>query len=308
MPQVDSQIVTQPIASIVSTYLNAESNFNLPPGSWQYSGSTTWEAINALVQREIIHQNKQFRLIYTHHPTLPNGSGTGIKMLINGQISFAFSSRPVNDAEYDAAIIRGKILKQVPVAIDGLAVVVNPLLNLDSLTVKQLADIYRGKITNWQEIGGQDLPIVPYARPLQSGTTEFFRNNILKDRIYGKNVIFLEESKLAIKQVQARQNLGGVYFVSASEVINNCQLKIISLARHSRTIPVSFVRPRNNCDLVDRNTNNLKNLINLEVLQTGEYPLVRRLFMIIEVNSPIDEEVGEAYKNMLLSKQGQKRN
>lgn len=45
--------------------------------------------------------------------------------------------------------------------------------------------------------------------------------------------------------------------------------------------------------------------MNIKELQTGAYPIVRRLFIIIEINSPIDEEVGEAYKNLLLSKEGQ---
>ena len=150
----------------------------------------------------------------------------------------------------------------------------------------------QGKITNWGEIGGQDLLIVPYARSLQSGTTEFFRNNILKDRTYGKNVVFLENSKYAIAKVKDINNSGGIYFVSASEIINNPQLKILPIARRSGSTFVGLNKNENG-------------LLNIEALQTGEYPLVRRLFIIIEINSPIDEEVGEAYKNFLLSKQGQ---
>ena len=48
-----------------------------------------------------------------------------------------------------------------------------------------------------------------------------------------------------------------------------------------------------------------KDKINIEVLHNGEYPLVRRLFMILEINSPVDEEVGAAYKDYLLSQPGQ---
>ena len=305
-PQLASQIPPGPFV-FLAKYLQPQAEFDLPSGSWQYSGSTTWELINNLVRREII--NDDFKLIYTRHPILPNGSGTGIRMLIDGQVSFALSSRPVNDSEYDAAIVRGKILKQVPVAIDGVAIVVNPQLNIDHLTIRQLADIYQGKITNWAQIGGQDLAVVPYARSLSSGTTEFFRNNILKDRTYGKNVVFVEESNLAIANVKSSLSSGGIYFLSASEIINDCQLKIISLARRSGSPFVSLLQPDANCDPTVRESaiaSHLNNRLNIEVLQTGEYPLARRLFMIIEINSPIDEEVGEAYKNLLLSQPGQK--
>ena len=302
-PDLDIKVTLQSMASFVSSSWNSEPDIKFPQGSWQYSGSKTWESINHLVVEKISQPSNQFKLIYTHHPTLSNGSGTGIKMLIDGQVSFALSSRPVNDAEYVAAIIRGKILKQVPAAIDGLAVVVNPNLNINGLTISQLASIYRGKITNWRQIGGQDLPIIPYARSTQSGTTEFFRNNVLKDHTYGSNVVFLEESELAIKQIQAQS--GGIYFVSASEVINNCNLKLLSLARRSGTSFIGLHQPDNSCNqLNSKITNN--NLLNIKALQTGAYPLVRRLFIVIEINSPIDEEVGEAYKNILLSKQGQK--
>ncbi|MGD1918519.1 MAG: substrate-binding domain-containing protein [Pleurocapsa sp.] len=291
-PQVDTNFITQPVVNIVDSYFDSQPKLDLPLGTWQYSGSSTWRSISDLINQQIQQKYPYFKLIYTYHPTLPIASGTGIKMLLNGQISFALSSRPVENDEYDSAIIRGKILKQVPIAIDGVAVVVNPKLNIDGLTIKQLEAIYRGKITNWGEIGGQDLPIVPYARPLQSGTTEFVRNNILKDRTYVKNIVFVEDSNYAIKQVESLQDLGGIYFVSASEIINNPNLKILSLARRSSSTFIGLNYTANN-------------RLNIEALQTGEYPLVRRLFIIIEINSPIDEEVGEAYKNFLLSKQGQ---
>ncbi len=305
-PQSELDLIIKPVTTAVKTYLHPEAEFNLPLGTWQYSGSTTWHEISNIINHKLEEKYPHFKLIYTYHPTLPNGSGTGIKMLLNGQISFAVSSRPVEDREYDAAIIKSKILKQVPVAIDGLAVVVNPNLNIQGLTIKQLEAIYRGKITNWGEIGGQDLPIVPYARPLQSGTTEFFRNNILNEHSYGKNVVFLEDTERAIERIEDINNPGGIYFVSLSKAIANCHLKILPIARRSGSIYIGLNRDRHACKSRPNNNLSVNNiLLNNEVLQTGEYPLVRRLFIIIEINSPIDEEVGEAYKNFLLSKQGQ---
>ena len=301
LPDLDLAAIAEPVVTWVNSYQKSAPKLQLPKGSWQYGGSTTWRSINQLVNHQLQAQYPDFELIETDHPVLPSGSGTGIRMLINGQLSFALSSRPVNDLEYDAAIIRGKILKQVPVAIDGVAVIVNPQLNLERLTIAQLAAIYQGKITNWGELGGRDLPISAYARPSSSGTTEFFRNNILKARQYGKNVAFIEESAAAIARVANPDNPGGIYFVSIAEVIDNCNVKLVAIARRSGSLAVELDRDYCNADR-DR----AETALNVEVLRTGEYPLVRRLFIIIEVNSPVDEEVGEAYKNFMLTKQGQK--
>ena len=280
----------------IANKFNISSTIKFPQGTWQYGGSITWQPIRELVNKELTQKYPHFELIYTRHPTLPNGSGTGIKMLLDGQISFAQSSRPIEDHEYDSAIVRGKILKQVPVAIDAIAVVVNPSLKIDGLTIKQLENIYRGKITNWSILGGQDIDIIPYSRPKQSGTTEYFYNNILESHSFGKNVVFLEYPTRALKQIE--DNLGGIFFVSVSEVIDECSFKILPIARRMGSNYISLNRDNNLCGLASER-------LNIEVLHNGEYPLVRRLFVIIEANSPVDEEVGEAYKDYLLSKPGQ---
>ena len=290
LPEINSKLI--------SHYVNFDSDLEFPQGTWQYGGSTTWKPIRELVDDKLQHKYPHFQLIYTRHPTLANGSGTGIKMLLDGQISFAQSSRNIEDKEYDEAIIRGKILKQVPVGIDGIAVVVNAKLAIKKLTIKQLQSIYTGKINNWSQLGGQDLAIIPYARPPQSGTTEFFRADVLNNKSFGKNVVFIEEPKVVLQQISDANNLGGIYFVSVSEVINNCSVKILAIARRPGSNFISLNKEPGSCKLE-------RDRLNIEVLHNGEYPLIRRLFVIIEANSPVDEEVGEAYKNFMLSKEGQ---
>lgn len=154
-------------------------------------------------------------------------------------------------------MIRGKILKQVPVAIDGVAVVVNPTLEIAGLTIQQLASIYTGKITNWSQLGGEDLEIVPYTRPLQSGTTEFFRHNILKDKTFGQRVVFLDYPTLALKQIETEP--GGIFFVSVSEVIDNCNLKILAIARGKE---ISW----------NHNNSEQKIILIVKITQTNEAP------------------------------------
>lgn len=75
-----------------------------------------------------------FNIVYTQHPTQSAGFGTGIKMLLYGQLSFAQSSRPISDSEYEIAARRGLRLKQVPVASDGIAIIVHPNLKVEGLT------------------------------------------------------------------------------------------------------------------------------------------------------------------------------
>ncbi|MBD2362138.1 substrate-binding domain-containing protein [Anabaena minutissima FACHB-250] len=66
---------------------------------------------------------------------------------------------------------KGFSLKEIAVAIDGIAIAVNHKLNISGLTIAQLQAIYTGKITNWQEVGGKNLPITPLTRPQESGGT-----------------------------------------------------------------------------------------------------------------------------------------
>ena len=88
------------------------------------------------------------------------GSGTGIAALINGTVDIANASRAMKDKEIEAAQANGFDPVEFTVAIDALAVVVHPDNPVSQLTIDQLADIFTGRITNWQEVGGNNAPIV----------------------------------------------------------------------------------------------------------------------------------------------------
>jgi phosphate transport system substrate-binding protein len=177
-----------PVSTTVSAETFAEIK-NVPSGLFNYGGSTTWAPIRQEVDQAIQTVYPRFQLRYTQPVAEAPGSGTGIKMLINDQLAFSQSSRSLKDAEYNQAKERGFTLKQIPVAIDGIAFVVNPSLNIPGLTLNQIKDIYTGKITNWRELGGEDLPIIPYSRSLEAGgTVEFFVENLLEKESFGANV------------------------------------------------------------------------------------------------------------------------
>jgi ABC-type phosphate transport system substrate-binding protein len=276
---------------------------DLPAGTWQYGGSITWEPIRQLVDRQITKKHPQFKLLYTPHPTLPPGSGTGIKMLLEGQLSFVQSSRPLEDSEYRLALQRGIMLKQVPVAIDSVAVAVNPGLNLPGLSLRQVRDIYRGKITNWNQLGGEDLEIIPYSRPLVSGTTEFFQENILLNNKFSDRVVFVDDRDLALQQISTPENRGAIYFASAAEIVGNCKVKPLPLSRYSKT---TFTAPYQGELVEAKQCQQQPNKINFDAFQNGEYPLTRRLFTVIAQNGQADEKVGETYTNLLFTDEGQK--
>jgi len=116
-----------------------------------------------------------------------SGSGNGAKSLINGACDVGNMSRPMKNSEKDAAKSAGVLPIEHVVAMDGIAMVVHESNPLQGLTIEQIRDIYTGKITNWKELGGPDLPIVVISRDTNSGTYETFETMVLKNaKIAGK--------------------------------------------------------------------------------------------------------------------------
>jgi len=107
------------------------------------------------------------------------GSGTGIAALINGTVDFANASRAMKDEEVAEIENGGGTVVETEVAIDGIAVVVNPENPVTGLTLEQLGQIYRGEITNWSEVGGPDEDIVLLSRDTSSGTYEYFKEAVV---------------------------------------------------------------------------------------------------------------------------------
>jgi phosphate transport system substrate-binding protein len=100
------------------------------------------------------------------------GSGEGIKALIDKSTDIANSSREIKKAEIELANSKGVNPVEIPVAIDAIVPIVNSRNPVNNLSVDQLSQIYQGKITNWKEVGGEDLEIVIISRDSSSGTFE----------------------------------------------------------------------------------------------------------------------------------------
>ncbi|MBW4615733.1 MAG: PstS family phosphate ABC transporter substrate-binding protein [Desmonostoc vinosum HA7617-LM4] len=273
---------------------------NVPTGLFNYGGSTSWAPIRLAVDAAIQAARPEFRLRYVEPSSGEPGSSTGIKSLIDGQIAFAQSSRPLRDDELARAKQRGFELKQIPVAIDGLAVAINPSLNIQGLTIDQLKSIYTGKINNWSLVGGPNIPIKPYSRRItDGGTVELFVQDVLGGQAFGSNVEFVSTTTQALQKLAGSP--GGIYYASAPEVIPQCSIKALPLGRTQG----QYVAPYQEPLVLPSECPGKRNKLNIEAFQSGKYPITRNLFVVVKQNGQTEQQAGDAYVNLLLTEQGQ---
>ena len=109
------------------------------------------------------------------------GSGDGIKALIDKSTDIANSSREIKDKEITLAKEKGVNPVAHTIAIDALTPIVHPKNKVNGLTIDQLSQIYQGKITNWKEVGGDDLQIIVVSRDSSSGTFEAWGHLVLNN-------------------------------------------------------------------------------------------------------------------------------
>ena len=122
-------------------------------------------------------QGQQIRVDVAAH-----GSGTGFTALAAGLADLVASSRPIKDRELvdlePLGDLKSPGAEQV-IAIDGLAIILHPHNPLNQLNTEQLAQIYSGQISRWEQLGGTGGAIHLYARDDQSGTWETFKELVL---------------------------------------------------------------------------------------------------------------------------------
>ncbi|KAF0194325.1 MAG: phosphate transport system substrate-binding protein [Bacillota bacterium] len=175
------------------------------------NGSDTMVNIGAALAENFMKTNKNIEIVVSG-----GGSGTGIAALINGATNIAQSSRAMKQSEKDQASAKG-LLNEIIVAWDGLAVTVHPSNPVRELTLAQIAKIYRGEITNWQEVGGNDANIVLLSRDTTSGTYIFFKEFVVQENGKLKSAEFspaamMMPSTEAIVQESAR-NVNAIGYV-----------------------------------------------------------------------------------------------
>lgn len=206
------------------------------------------------------------------------GSGVGIASLIEGTTTIAQASRKIKFSEKQKIQESGKLVKEVPIAIDALAVIVNPGNKVTKLTKEQLEGIFTGKITNWKEVGGDDLKIIPYSRETSSGTYEFFKEHVLSNKNYMTGIMSMPANGSIIQSVS--QTKGAIAYVGLAYLSKSVQAVSVSFNKGK-----SYTAP---------SVQNAKN---------KTYPIVRPLYYYYLTKS---ESQVKKYINFILSPSGQK--
>ncbi len=108
------------------------------------------------------------------------GSGTGLAALVNDTVDIANASRPIKLEELGEARANGVDPQEFIIARDAIAVIVHPSNPVDRLTLQQLSDVFSGHHDNWQQVGGEDRPIVRLSRETNSGTHVYFLEIVVR--------------------------------------------------------------------------------------------------------------------------------
>ena len=239
-------------------------------GTYTFGGSTTVAPIAYAAIEQFQKDNPGLKISYE-----ATGSGAGLKALLAGEISLSGSS-----AEWSASDLQDA--KATVIALDGMSVVVNKNIKLSNITIANLAKVYHGDITNWKDLGGQNLKIVVVNRDESSGTYASFWELVLQSA-YGKKIAYTQDAlvtkengEVAAKVASTPGAIGYVGMAFADQVVK----------AGGRRLMVNGV------------ADTIPNVL------TKKYPLARSLFLITK-GDPAANSVEKAFIDFILSDKGQ---
>ncbi len=161
-------------------------------------GSTTVFPVVQVLVEEYEERNPAFRASIGG-----GGSGVGVSLLLDGAIDVALSSRPLSEGEWRRAEEAGLDVHEVIIGYDALAVVVHPDNPLEGITLEELAGIYTGDITYWEELGWSEGGwIMPISREFASGSFEVFDTLVLKEELIRPDGLMLVSSLSVFNEVR----------------------------------------------------------------------------------------------------------
>jgi phosphate transport system substrate-binding protein len=206
------------------------------------------------------------------------GSGTGIAALINGGTDICEASRPMKDKEKEMIRTRhGKDVSEIPVALDGIAIYVPESSPVQTITMPQLKSIYTGTITNWRDVGGRDQRIVAYSRENNSGTYVFFKEHVLNNEDFARDIQTLPGTAAVVNAVSkdpASLGYGGIAYATG--------IKALAVKKDDAS---EAIKP------------------SMESVEAGRYPLSRNLYFYT-IGPPAGET--KVFIDWVLSPEGQK--
>jgi len=205
------------------------------------------------------------------------GSGTGISALINGSTDICNASRPLKSSEMDKLKDRyGSLGIEIPCAKDGITIFLNESNAISELSVKQLGDIFSGKVKNWKDVGGPDAEIKLYGRENSSGTYVFFQEKVVKGD-YAPNCQTLPGTAAVVNAVSKDKYGIGYGGAAYAKGVKHCKVKKDDKSQAFNATA--------------------------ETIAKGDYPITRYLYMYMR-NRPTGEI--KAYIDWILSGDGQK--
>lgn len=205
------------------------------------------------------------------------GSGVGISALINGSTDIANASRTMKQSELEKLKSRyGSLGVEIPCAKDGITIFLHATNPINELTLKQIGQIFSGKITNWKEVGGSDTEIKLYGRENSSGTYVFFKDNVVKTD-YSPSCQTLPGTAAIVNAVKKDKYSIGYGGAAYAEGVKHCKVK--------KDDKSTAYEP------------------SVENIKTNNYPITRYLYMYLR-NKPTGAI--KIYIDWILSAEGQK--
>ena len=246
--------------------------FLLPAQAQRIKGSDTVLPVSQQAAEDFMKIHPQ-----AHVTVTGGGTGVGISSLMDGTCDIAMASREISFGERMKFKKAGKEIREAIIAYDALAVVVNPSNPVTRLTREQLEGIFRGKITNWKEVGGNDMKIVVYSRETSSGTYEFFKESVLEYRNYMAGTLSMPATGAIIQSVS--QTKGAIGYVG-----------------------LAYVSPRVKALAVSYDGGKIYVYPSVENASAGLYPVVRPLYYYYDLSR---EDAVRPFVDYLLSSAGQ---
>jgi len=213
---------------------NEKADPNEPQGFIQVKGSDTLVNAAQKIAEEFM---KEYPYVFV--AITGGGSGVGIASLINKTCDVATASREIKPKEVELAQKRGVFPKELIVAHDGVAVIVNKNNPVDKLTIEDLHKIFTGETVSWKQFGGKDLPIVTLSREVSSGTHTYFKEQVIhlgkKDRTeeFSAKTLLLSSSQTIVEEVAT--NEGAIGYLGMGYVSD--RIKSLMLNRNGQFYP-----------------------------------------------------------------------
>jgi len=227
------------------------------------AGSTTLQPIISAAAEEYMKKHPDV-LIYVQG----GGSGTGIKMVSEGSVDIGMSSREIKEKEYK----KTPELKKYEIALDGIAIVVNPDNPLDNLTKEQVRAIFSGKIRNFKDVGGDEREIVVVVRESGSGTRATFDELVMNGEEVTDNAL-QKPSNGAVKATIAT-NKNAIGYIGVGYVDESV-----------KALRINDVEPTR------------------ENVRDGRYPISRKLYLITKGDA---DGIAKDFIEFMLSEEGQR--